>query len=262
MTIVFSLAPTIAAAPWRLSLVHGASKHRFFWITKGQARALVGPRRMGIGVHSFLSIPAEQPFSLDPATPVQGIGVEIDANDPSEWPLTAEFLRVRDVDDQNELSRLVDALFQEFDHSRLSHDLAIRAYTRLCSIWFARQMLTQDIPNRRSTASDRLISAFLDMLERHYSEGLSMAEYAERLDMTPTHLSRVCKTQLGRSAAALITDRTLHAARHELETTTRPAKQIAADLGFGSAAYFSRFVLSHTGANPRALRANARRAAA
>lgn len=217
---------------------------------------------MGIGVHSFVSVPAGQPFALEPATSLQGFGIEIASQDPSEWPLTPELLRARDVEDQSDISRLVDALHLEFENDRLAQDMAIRAYTRLCSIWFARQMIGRDAQSQRSTASDRLISAFLDMLERHYPEGLSMAEYADRLDMTPTHLSRVCKSQLGRSAAALITDRTLHAARHELETTSRPAKQIAADLGFGSAAYFSRFVLSHTGANPRALRANARKAAA
>ena len=67
----------------------------------------------------------------------------------------------------------------------------------------------------------------------------------------------MCKDVSGLTAAEMLTERSLHAAREMLEAGERPIGHIAASLGFGSAAYFSRFVLQHTGQSPSALRARA-----
>ena len=56
------------------------------------------------------------------------------------------------------------------------------------------------------------------------------------------------------TAAELLVRRKLHAARVMLEDTDTAVQTIAAGLGFGSAAYFSRFIQHHTGRTPTALR--------
>lgn len=56
------------------------------------------------------------------------------------------------------------------------------------------------------------------------------------------------------TAADILTQRTLHAARNKVEYSSLPFQVIAAELGFGSAAYFTRFVQNHTGHSPTALR--------
>ncbi|MEO1365467.1 MAG: helix-turn-helix transcriptional regulator, partial [Pseudomonadota bacterium] len=81
---------------------------------------------------------------------------------------------------------------------------------------------------------------------------------AAALGVTPTHLSRACKASTGRTAAELLTERTLYAARISLMETTVPIQDIARHLGFGSAAYFTRFMQQHTGQTPSALRQSAR----
>ena len=81
-----------------------------------------------------------------------------------------------------------------------------------------------------------------------------MADYAETLDVTPTHLTRAVKSATGKTAADLVTERVLHEARVLLSETQQPARQIAAYLGFGSAAYFTRFIQQHTGLTPSKLR--------
>ncbi|WP_254796903.1 helix-turn-helix transcriptional regulator [Sulfitobacter albidus] len=81
-----------------------------------------------------------------------------------------------------------------------------------------------------------------------------MSGYAEMLEVTPTHLARCVKAATGKTAAELLTERTLHAARVLLETSTHPACNISRHLGFGSPAYFTRFMQQHTGLTPRQLR--------
>ncbi|MEO0772614.1 MAG: helix-turn-helix domain-containing protein, partial [Pseudomonadota bacterium] len=77
------------------------------------------------------------------------------------------------------------------------------------------------------------------------------------LGVTPTHLTRACRSSAGMTASELLTGRTVYAMRDLLETTDHPANRIAAMLGFKSAAYFSRFVLQHTGQTPTNLRKSA-----
>ena len=88
-----------------------------------------------------------------------------------------------------------------------------------------------------------------------------MAFYAKELGVTPTHLTRVVKQATGKTAAELLTERVVYAARLLLGETGHPARNIAQDLGFGSAAYCTRFMQQHTGMTPTRLRKTATTAA-
>ena len=83
---------------------------------------------------------------------------------------------------------------------------------------------------------------------------MTMADHADALRVTPTHLTRACKAATGKTAADLLTERILYEARVLLVTTRVPAQDIARFLGFGSAAYFTRFILHHTQSTPTGLR--------
>lgn len=243
---------------WQHKLVHSSPQHRIIWLDSSQARALLGPRMKGVGENSFLFVPALTPFALDLSHTSSVQILHCNPLDGWDVPSNPAQVLAGDPKDRAEISAQFKALSEEQQHARPFHDEAMRSHVSLVFVWLRRQMLASPANEPRSTASDRLISSFLSLLERSFDKGISMAGYAESLDVTPTHLSRVCKTQLGKSAASLITDRTLHAARTALEETNVAAKDIAEDLGFGSAAYFSRFILTHTGSSPRALRAQAR----
>jgi AraC family transcriptional activator of pobA len=252
-----SLARDLRIAPWRLGLLHSAPEHRILWITQGQGRVILNSERRGVGTNNFLFIPAKLPFAFEAGAQTTGHVVRIPGDDPAAWPTSCHLLRTRDVRHQGEVISLFEALSREHSGSREHREEAMAAHLRLISIWLRRQLAHEPQPAEKSSASQRLIAAFLTDLERLYPTGTTMAEYAERLDVTGTHLSRVCKSELGKSAADLITERTLHAARDMLETTGHPAKAIADGLGFGSPAYFSRFIHTHTGLSPKALRTRA-----
>lgn len=258
MIRLFPLSNFLQASDWQLSLLHSSPFHRVFRITQGQTRALLGPRFQGVGVHNLIFVPASQPFFMEPGVGLQGQALLCEPKFMPDMPADALIMRMRELNEQSEAATLFDALNRETREARALQDIALQAHTSLLSIWMRRQAESSDAQSVSSTASDRLISAFLHLLETSYADGTSMAGYADQLKVTPTHLSRVCKAQLGKSAADLIADRTLHAARTALETTNVPAKDIAQDLGFGSAAYFSRFILTHSGQSPRMLRAAAR----
>ena len=134
---------------------------------------------------------------------------------------------------------------------------AVHAHCELVAITLYRQP-NPPAAEKRPTAARRLCRAYCLRIAALQGVQASMADHATALKVTPTHLTRVCKSETGKTAAALLTERQLHAARTLLITSDLPIRDIAAQLGFGSAAYFTRFISQHTGQTPSTLRKAAR----
>ncbi|WP_304950542.1 AraC family transcriptional regulator [Sulfitobacter sp.] len=254
---LLTLAQLSQGQDWRVQLCHDRPVHMLIWITRGQGLLQLDGQRRGLGAHNAVFIPARALFALDMGR--QGIGQAVVIPDGTELrlPQMPRHLRIRDVQAQTELTGLIEAAQREQQAKRpLYHD-ALEGHAALMSVWLRRQ-ITQDehVPNRRNAAA-RLSARFCQMVCEHYSSGAPMAQYAESLDVTPTHLSRAVKSATGKTAADILTERVVHEARHLLGTTEHSAQDIARHLGFGSAAYFTRFMQQHTGLTPSRLRATA-----
>ncbi|KEJ88358.1 helix-turn-helix domain-containing protein [Sulfitobacter donghicola] len=242
---------------WRLGLAHDRPHHTLLWFTRGQGRILLDGRRRGLGTHNAVFIPADTLFSVDLGPQSLGQAVTIPVGTPLRLPDMARHLRIRDVHIQAELTALIEVAQREQSQSRPLAQDALEAHVALMSVWLRRQILEDEhIPERR-TAGERLSARFAQMIPKHYTSGASMAFYATELGVTPTHLTRAVKTATGKTAAELLTERVVHAARDLLETTNHPARNIAQHLGFSSAAYFTRFMQQHAGHSPSQLRAPA-----
>lgn len=252
-----TLAQWARGTEWRLSLAHSCPRHALVWMTRGQGLAVVEGVRRGLGVHNALVLPAGTMFALEPGKTGFGLVCEMPVNAAMPMPDSPQHLRIRDVAGQNELTTIFEAMGREQSEARPFCDEALDAQAALMSVWLRRAMLTHP-EEARPSASERLVRAYAALVERHHAEPLGMADHARTLGVTPTHLTRICRRLSGKSAAELLTERSLHAARDRIETTDQPMAQIAAELGFGSAAYFSRFILHHTGRTPSDLRASAR----
>ncbi|MCX7565324.1 AraC family transcriptional regulator [Sulfitobacter sp. F26169L] len=254
---VQTLAQLGGNSSWRLGLAHDRPYHMLFWFTRGQGRIMLDGQRRGIGTHNAVFVPAGALFALDPGPQSLGQAVIAPVGTPLRLPDLPRHLRVRDVQVQAELSSLIEAAAREQSQSRPLAQDALEAHVALMSVWLRRQItLEEHIPVKRS-AGERLSHRFAQMIPQHYTTGASMAFYASQLGVTPTHLTRAVKAATGKTAADLLTERVVHAARTLLESTTHPARNIAQHLGFGSAAYFTRFMQQHAGRSPSQLRAAA-----
>jgi AraC family transcriptional activator of pobA len=136
---------------------------------------------------------------------------------------------------------------------------ALAAYSLLISVWMARELARQEGAILRER-SHRLVELFAERMEAQFRTGRGIADYAKQLQVTPTHLSRVCREASGRPAHTLLTERIMYEARRLLLETDMPAREIAEHLGFSSAAYFTRAFAQATGRTPSDFRAPARRA--
>ena len=99
------------------------------------------------------------------------------------------------------------------------------------------------------------------LVESQYRQQPTQAALAAQLFITPTQLNRACQQVLGHPAQAVLHARLLLQAQRELAYSALSIKQIAFELGFSDAAYFTRFFSRLAQQTPAAWRA-ARRGAA
>lgn len=249
-----NLAQLSQGEEWRVKLLHGRPYHLLIWLTRGQGLMLLDGMRRGLGAHNAVFIPSDSLFSLDLGRQCALQAIAFPDATPLRLPQQPLLLRIRQVQDQSELTALLDITNrEELARRPLYHD-AVEANAALVSVWLRRQTLLEEHAPERRDAAQRLSNAFCMALAAQYRSGAGMAEYAAQLGVTPTHLTRAVKRATGKTAANLMAERVLYEARTLLFETREPAQQIAKYLGFGSAAYFTRFMRQHTGQVPSQLR--------
>jgi len=250
---VTSLAKLRSDAVWRHATLHSHPRPQLYWFTRGQGRFTIGGVTRGYGPNTAIFIPAATMMSLELAPQVQGGRLTLPLDPTLNFPGVAFHIRVGSVEAQSKFSGYVDMIEREVSAHAVARDEALRAYGLLVSVWVARQLAVQD----GSILRDRthvLAEKYAALLERDFRSGRGVADYAEQLGVTATHLSRICREASGRPALALLQDRLMHEACCLLVDTDLPAREIAADLGYSSAAYFTRAFTRQTGRTPSEFR--------
>jgi len=252
-----AIAQNAGQGRWRTEAMRSHSSPRMIFVARGQGRITVAGLTSGFGANNLIYIPAGTMYGFEVGPTVFGQLLTIPSAMADEWPQGPIHLRLRDVIAQKELAVHLDALERELKSSQASHSRAAHYQLGLLSIYFERQLElrsdeTKD--SRADTAAARLVAAYTDLIERDYREHMGVADYAAKLGVTPTHLARCCKQTSGKSALSLLNDRILFEARLLLRDSKAPVNQIADNLGFGSAAYFTRAFQAQTGLTPSQFR--------
>ncbi|SHJ26395.1 AraC family transcriptional regulator, transcriptional activator of pobA [Shimia gijangensis] len=253
---VMTLAQMTHGGLWQLEQLHVRDHHLFLWITRGQGRLLLHGLRRGFGAHNAIFIPAGKLASIEVGRHIQGQALIIPNNGRVQLPDRTQQLRLQDGLAQAELTGLFDDLRRELHEDRPFVNESLTAIASLVSIWLRRQMQIQGAPPLAS-AAERIVRRFCDILSDNFQSGRPMQDYAEDLGITPTHLTRVSRQCSGLTAADMVSQVVQHKARIMLTQTDLPINEIADKLGFGSAAYFTRFSQQHFGAAPSQVRKTA-----
>lgn len=255
-----TLAQLAGGQNWRLALAHDRAEHLLIWSTRGQGRLLLDGIRRGVGAHNAIFVPAGTLFAYDAGRQTAGHVMRVPGTAGLTLPQIPRHLRIRDTASMAELTGLLEAAVREQQAARPLAAQSLDAYAALISVWLQRQCGLEEHASGRLSAAARLARAYCQRVSSHFAEPMTMSDHAAALGVTPTHLTRACKAATGRTAAELLTERTLYESRRLLTETDTAAQDIARFLGFGSAAYFTRFIQHHCGLPPTGLRRAARSA--
>ena len=250
LTTLAQLAPL---GRWQGELAHDRGEDLLIWITRGQGVVLMDGARQGFGAHNALFVPSRHLLALDPGRQAVGLALLIPPGITPLLPGEPHHLRIRDGAAQGDLTGQLEALGRECRSARLLRDSALAARATLVAVWLRRQIAESEAPEPASAAR-RLSQAYCARLSAGFASGDSPAAHAAALGVSTEHLARVCRAETGRSAAELLDERRLHAARLLLAATDASVHDIARHLGFAGTPAFSRFVRRLCGTAPTALR--------
>jgi len=162
-------------------------------------------------------------------------------------------------------------LHAEYQGTREHRSSIMDAMLTSLMIWISRQLSdeaaaqTPAAPAAAGTCTtppslnpaQRHLALFGELIEKHYQQYGSVAQYAAQIGITPAHLNVLCREQVGQSALSLIHQRRLLEAKRMLVYTAMNIHTISDALAFNNPAYFTRFFRRLTGLSPREFREQA-----
>ncbi|MEJ2121458.1 MAG: helix-turn-helix domain-containing protein [Alphaproteobacteria bacterium] len=248
---------------WELAPHRHARLHQILLLESGGGRVSLDGQGHTLGPSSLVNVPIGlvHSFTFTPGT--VGLVVTLAAEmldvalQPSEGlrPVLAQPAVLPAEAAHNRTMTEIAETFAGRDFAR-AHML--RSLSALILGQIAR---TLDEAGRAGTSASApdLLTRFEALLEAHYLQHWPVADYADALAVSPTHLSRVCRVATGRPATRLIEERVVREARRNLVYTGLTVSTIAYALGYADPAYFSRVFSRATGLAPREFRARALR---
>jgi AraC family transcriptional regulator, transcriptional activator of pobA len=154
-------------------------------------------------------------------------------------------------DEVQGVSRLFHCLKQYKNQSRI---VAAQTLTLIEMVEHFHQNSHQTVASL--SRQETLLCDFDALLQKHYLENKDVAFYAQKLNLTPNHLSETLKSLTGKSAKKRIEDALIFEAKSLLRQTTMSIKEITYWLGFEDDSYFVKFFKQAEGVTPNVYRSD------
>ncbi len=106
----------------------------------------------------------------------------------------------------------------------------------------------------RRTRKEEIMAKFILAVSEDFREHREVSYYAERLCITPKHLSAVAKETSGRTAGEWIEGYVTMEAKVLLKSTDLTVQEVAAHLNFANQSFFGKYFKHQTGMSPSAYR--------
>jgi AraC-like DNA-binding protein len=152
-------------------------------------------------------------------------------------------------------ARVIAELHHEYRTAAAGAESILRALLHVLVVRAARLPGTPAEPPARVGA---VATEFARLTSRADVPQWSVHAYAERIGVTPGHLTEAVRTATGRTPSQLIREARTVAAKRLLVRTSLTVRQIASRAGFTDPAYFCRFFRRETGMTPGDFRAGSR----
>lgn len=240
-------------------------KHGFYeilWITQGHSLQVIDYEEYQVAPGSLFIISPGQVHLLEPSAQLTGFCVRFTEDffllDQPRAPILAELSYLDNPvatptlplppDQATKLRTLLELLRSEFRQPAPAEPvlraLLLVLLTEIQRLYAGRPLTAAGVH------AQGVFKAFRQLVEAHFMEHLSVADYAGRLHLTPRHLNRLVHTVAACPASDIIRRRTVLEARRLLTFSALTVWQIAEQLGFADSSYFTRYFRREIGQVP------------
>lgn len=106
------------------------------------------------------------------------------------------------------------------------------------------------VQKQKSTKREGLAEDYIQLIHSNLDTRYRIVDLANMLNVSPNHLNKLIKKQVGKSAQSVYNEITLQEAQVLLLQTSKDVGEIAFDLGFSDASYFGKFFKKMTQLSP------------
>lgn len=253
-----AIADRSARHGWKIRPHRHGWLHQFLLVEAGGGSAGLGGEARALEPPVVLNLPpgVVHDFAFHPGTlgrvltmPAETVGNSLGSGEG----LAAVLRRAGMAPADEEILAAFGQLRRDYEARRFGRAQRLRALVGLMAGLVAAALHGEEA--QAAPGADPLALGFLGLVEAHHREHWQVADYAAALSVSPGHLSRVCRAELGQSATGILRERLLREARRQLAYTTRGIARVAYDLGYADPAYFTRVFTRATGLSPSAYRA-------
>lgn len=107
----------------------------------------------------------------------------------------------------------------------------------------------------KRTRNEETFYKFYSLIEKEYCKERSVVHYADRLCISPKHLSMVVKKVSGRTASDWIDDYVILQAKQMLRSSSLTIQEVSRELNFSNQSFFGKYFKKHVGLSPSEYRA-------
>lgn len=158
------------------------------------------------------------------------------------------------VEERDEFFELFARIRQEYDERSIYRREIIRNYLQILLLK-GRKLYEQQLPVATNFSLEQeLYNAFMLLVQAHYLESDTVADYAARLNISPKYLSQAVRNVCGQSVLQILYNARLHHAKSLMRQTDLSIPQIAHTLNFENEDSFAAFFRRHTGESPSQFR--------
>ncbi|BBQ85635.1 TPA: helix-turn-helix domain-containing protein [Kluyvera ascorbata] len=244
---------------WHIRVHQHAELVQLLYVHKGQAEIEIeGERRAVNGpciqvvpslcVHGFRFSPGTQGYVLSLALPLLS---RLEAQFGRQLDVLGQPVCVMVRRARRHIHTVFAALLEEYSHEKDAREMMLSSLLGALLVWLNRQGAPTAILEDKSARKRSVLRQFARLIESHYREHLSLAEYAQRLGVSTTYLNCLCREFHGTSALGVLHQRLLLEAKRSLQYTSMSITQVSDYLGFSDVTYFSRFFRKRGGMAPK-----------
>jgi AraC family transcriptional activator of pobA len=126
-------------------------------------------------------------------------------------------------------------------------ELMLEHLVQILLLHLNRRVIATSKEQAPANPSLEVLGRFRLLVEQHYLAHWDVCAYAEKLGLTESRLTRLCRSNLDKTPLEIIHRRLILEAERRLIYTVDPVSMIAYDLGFKDPAYFARLFKRRTG---------------
>lgn len=156
------------------------------------------------------------------------------------------------TDEQSEIiKQAFQDIISEYDRFSPEKDYLLRNYI-LILLLRIREIYRPFVKRIKEnlTRSEALANKFKHMLEKDFINMRKVQDYADKMHITPKHLSDVVQETFGKSPRDMINDMLLLEVKVQLGATDKTVSEIAHELNFADQAHLNHFMKQHTDLTP------------